>query len=65
MKWRRRIATRCRKITDIAFSSTVNASELKNSIVASTTQPITSRFARKFDSSKMIAFDCPGITHSR
>ena len=33
-KCRRRITTRCRKMTDIAFSSTVNASELKNTIVA-------------------------------
>ena len=41
MKWRRRITTRCRKITDIAFSSTVKASELKNTMVASSSQPIT------------------------
>ena len=32
-KCRRRIATRCKKITDIAFSSTVNASELKKSML--------------------------------
>jgi hypothetical protein len=40
---RLRSATRCRKITEIAFSSTLKPSELKNSIVISSTQPITSR----------------------
>ncbi len=65
MKWRRRITTRWRKITDIAFSSTVKASELKNTIVASSTQPITPRWSRKRSNSEMTAADCPGISHSR
>jgi hypothetical protein len=39
------------KITDIAFSSTVKASELKKIMATSSTQPITSRCARKFASS--------------
>jgi hypothetical protein len=56
---------RCRKITDIAFSSTVKASELKNSIVTSSTQPITSLCSRKWASSATTAFDWPGISHSR
>ena len=42
-KCRRRMATRWRKMTDIAFSSTVNASELKNSMLTSRRPPITSR----------------------
>ena len=65
MKWRRRIATRWWKITDIAFSSTVKASELKNSMLASSTQPMTSRCAMKLRSSATIAADWPGISHSR
>jgi hypothetical protein len=40
-KCRRRTATRCRKITDIAFSSTVNARALKKIIVTSSTPPMT------------------------
>ena len=47
MKWRRRITTRWRKMTDIAFSSTVKASELKNTMVASSTQPITAAMVQK------------------
>jgi hypothetical protein len=36
-KCRRRIATRCLKITHMAFSSTVKASELKNIMVTTST----------------------------
>ena len=52
MKRRRLITTRWTKMTDIAFSSTVNASELKNSIVTSSTQPITPRCSTKRASSR-------------
>ena len=48
---RRWIFTRWKKITDIAFSSTVNASALKNTIVTSSTPPITSRWSRNLRSS--------------
>jgi hypothetical protein len=59
------MATRCVKITAIAFSSTVNASELKNSIVNSNNQPATSRCAMKLASSRTTAVDWPGSSHSR
>ena len=49
-------------MTDIAFSSTVNASELKKSMVTNSTQPIRSRCARKFVSSVTIKLDCPGAS---
>ena len=65
MKRRFRSTTRCRKITDIAFSSTVKASELKKIIVASSSQPTPSRWSRKWASSVTIAFDWPGTSHSR
>ena len=42
-KRRRFTATRWKKITDIAFSSTVKASALKNTSVSSSTGPITWR----------------------
>ncbi len=65
MKWRRRIATRWMKITDIAFSSTVKASELKKIIVTSSSQPIEPWWTRKLESSRMIEIDWPGMIHSR
>ena len=49
----------------MAFSSTVKASELKNTMLASSTQPMTSRCAMKLASSPTMAPDCPGINHSR
>ena len=65
MKRRFRATTRCRKITDIAFSSTVKASELKKIIVANSSQPMSPRLARKCESSATIADDWPGTSHSR
>ena len=53
------------KITDIALSSTVNASELNTSMVPSRIQPTATRASRKFASSLTTAFDCPGAIHSR
>ena len=65
MKCRRRATTRWWKITDIALSSTLKANELKNSMLASRTQPMTARWARKLASSATMARDCPGTIHSR
>ncbi|MNN92835.1 hypothetical protein D3C81_2111810 [compost metagenome] len=59
------MATRWMKITLMAFSSTVNAKELKNSMVSSSSQPITPRLLRKCATSATMAFDCPGTSHSR
>ena len=53
------------KITDIAFSSTVKASELKKIIVPKRSQPTPSRLSRKWASSPTIAADWPGTSHSR
>ncbi len=64
-KWRLWSALRWWKITAIALSSTLKASELKNTIVTSSTGPSTSRWSRKLDSSATMAFDCPGSSHSR
>ena len=49
-------------MTDIAFSSTVKASELKNTIVASRTHPITSRWSRKL---AKLADHCLGLTRDQ
>ena len=62
---RRFTAMRCRKITDIAFSSTLKASELKNSIVANNTQPTAALLSRKSRSSCTTCLDWPGTTNSR
>jgi len=42
---------------DIAFSSTENASELKNSMVTRSTHPTTARLSTKLRSSATIALD--------
>ena len=47
MKRRFFFTTRCTKITDIAFSSTVKASELKNSMATKTTQPTSAAVGQK------------------
>ena len=59
-KCRRRIATRWKKMTDIAFSSAVNASALKNTSVTSSTPPITCRCSTKLRSSSTSASERPG-----
>ncbi|MNR53152.1 hypothetical protein D3C85_1731120 [compost metagenome] len=52
------------KMTDMAFSSTVKASELKKIIVTSSTQP-RAGCSMKRASSATSARDCPGSSHSR
>jgi hypothetical protein len=64
-KRRRRIATRWKEMTDIAFSSTVNASALKNTSVRSSTLPITRRCSTKLRSSSTSASERPGTTNAR
>ena len=61
-KCRLRCATRCRNITENALSSTLNASELKNSSVASRNHPTTWRYSRNDASSSTSALDWPGTT---
>ncbi len=65
MNRRWRSTMRCVKITDMDFSSTVKASELKKSIVAARSQPVTCWFVRNPESSSMSGRDWPGTIHSR
>ena len=65
MKCRRSTRTRWKKITDMAFSSTVKAMELKNTSTPIPTQPTTSRLARNACIWATRSCAIPGTTRSR